>query len=937
MISVIIPVYNVEDYLHICLNCILKQTYQDFEIICIDDGSTDSSLEILEYFAKKDSRIKILKNDSNRGPGFSRNRGLEVAKGKYISFLDGDDWLSKYAFEILINKSEENNLDLLMFKNIVYYEEPREFKMEQYYDMKFMNKFENKVFNHFDLDRTKLFVMPNAPWNKFYLKSFLDENNIRFPNENLIHEDNPFFYKVITSARRISLIDNYLHIRRRRPNSIMTYTNERLFDNIDICYLTLDIFLENHDLYRYYKKEILTHIAYVLNTKYYQIEDQFKDEFFKQAQGVYKNLIVDYGLYNDILKYVNKSILDKFKFNEIVESINSKPKISVIIPVYNVENYLNECLDSVVNQTFEDIEIITVDDGSTDKSLSILKKYWRHDSRFTIISQENKGLSAARNAGLKIAKGEYIYFLDSDDYIELDALQELYAQASEKDLDMVLFKTCCFYDESKEKFTNEYFEMSFLEDLVNENIFSYGDLNQKVYDLAVTMGSTFFKRDLISDLTFPEGLIFEDNPFFIEAILNAKRVFFFDKYLYHKRERKDSITVDGSCNFEDIIEIRNIIIDLAWKNDNFYGYLYAKKFKLIKFRFLQTSDEFKGEFFSKIKQDFENHKEEYESSQDFQNLADDVKSIFYAGLNAKNYNEFEDMITGKIKISVIMPVYNKQEYVSETLQSIENQTLTDIEVICVDDGSTDNSIDIIENFNNSFKLKILKQDNSGPGIARNKGLEIANGEYIAFLDADDLFEDSQALEKMYNLAKSTNADMVSANLNRGDTGEIRYRSYYTKFYEEQMVIKPDDYEVPFYFGKNIFKNSFLRKNEITFPNLEMGEDPVFLAEILAKVAEIPCLPLDFYYYRISETLGLEKMDTPQKKKDYIKHFKDTLTILKNEEYNQMFSNYVDLLVEFISHPNYNSDSDVYNAFCREFGDFPEIFDEYIDVFSVSEN
>lgn len=642
MISVIVPVYNVEDYLHVCLNSVLKQTYGDFEVICIDDASTDSSPEILEYFTQKDSRIKILKNDSNRGPGYSRNRGLEIAQGKYISFLDGDDWLSPDAFEILIKKAEEDNLDLLMFKNIVYYEEPHEFGREEYYDMEFMNKFENKVFNHFDLDKTKLFVMSNAPWNKFYLKSFLDDNNIRFPNENLIHEDNPFFYKTITHARRISLIDKYLHNRRRRPNSIMTLNNERLFDNIDICYLILEVFLENYQLYQYYKKEVLTYIfASILNGKHNQIEEEFKEEFFRQAQEVYKNFITDYGLCEDISKYVDKAVLDKFQFDKIAESINHNPKISVIVPVYNVENYLRECLDSVINQTFEDIEIICVNDGSTDGSLTILKEYWRHDSRFTIISQENGGLSSARNAGLKVARGDYIYFLDSDDYIELDALQQLYDLSREKDLDMVLFKTCCFYDDSKEKFTKDYFEMSFL---VDEDVFSYVDLNQKVYDLAVTMGSTFFKHDLIKNLTFPEGLIFEDNPFFIEAILNAKRVFFIEKYLYNKRERRDSITTGGSRNFSDIIEIRNMIIDLAKKYDNFYSYLYAKKLNLIKFRFSQTSDEFKEDFFNKIKIDFEKHKDEYESSEDFQNLSDDVKSIFYAGLNSKNYKDFEDTI-----------------------------------------------------------------------------------------------------------------------------------------------------------------------------------------------------------------------------------------------------------------------------------------------------
>ena len=84
MISVIIPVYNVEKYLHVCLNSVLNQTYTDFEIICIDDGSTDSTAEILEYFTDKDSRIKVLKNDINKGPGFSRNRGLEIAQNIFL-------------------------------------------------------------------------------------------------------------------------------------------------------------------------------------------------------------------------------------------------------------------------------------------------------------------------------------------------------------------------------------------------------------------------------------------------------------------------------------------------------------------------------------------------------------------------------------------------------------------------------------------------------------------------------------------------------------------------------------------------------------------------------------------------------------------------------------------------------------------------------------
>ena len=313
MISVIIPVFNVEEYLHVCLNSLLNQSYEDFEVICIDDASTDSSLEILEYFAKKDSRIKILKNDSNKGPGYSRNLGLNISKGKYIAFLDGDDWFSSNAFEILLEKSEKDNLDVLMFRNIVYYQNSKRFGMEAYYDMDYLNEFESKVFNHFDLDKKKFFSMSNAPWNKIYLKSFLDENNIRFTNKNLIHEDNPFFYKVITSAKRVSRIKTYLHCRRRRPESITTLTNERVFDNIEISYLIIEIFLENPQLYEYYKKEVLTFIfASLLNWKYELIEDNLKKEFYNEVLKVYEIFYNKYNLKQDIFENVSKDILKKF-------------------------------------------------------------------------------------------------------------------------------------------------------------------------------------------------------------------------------------------------------------------------------------------------------------------------------------------------------------------------------------------------------------------------------------------------------------------------------------------------------------------------------------------------------------------------------------------------------------------------------------------------
>ena len=115
------------------------------------------------------------------------------------------------------------------------------------------------------------------------------------------------------------------------------------------------------------------------------------------------------------------------------------PKVSVIIPVYNVEKYLRECLDSVVNQTLKDIEIICINDGSPDNSLAILEEYAKKDSRIIVISQENSGVSTARNVGIDLAKGDYLYFIDADDYAEPDLLELSYQKALSTQCDIVNF------------------------------------------------------------------------------------------------------------------------------------------------------------------------------------------------------------------------------------------------------------------------------------------------------------------------------------------------------------------------------------------------------------------------------------------------------------------------------------------------------------------
>ena len=120
--------------------------------------------------------------------------------------------------------------------------------------------------------------------------------------------------------------------------------------------------------------------------------------------------------------------------------------VSIIIPVYNVEKYLEECLDSILKQTYKNIEVICVNDGSTDNSLNILEKYAVKDNRFIVLNQSNHGLSYSRNKGLKQARGKYIYYLDSDDYILPNTIKTLAENIEERDLEVLLFNANVFGD-----------------------------------------------------------------------------------------------------------------------------------------------------------------------------------------------------------------------------------------------------------------------------------------------------------------------------------------------------------------------------------------------------------------------------------------------------------------------------------------------------------
>ena len=224
------------------------------------------------------------------------------------------------------------------------------------------------------------------------------------------------------------------------------------------------------------------------------------------------------------------------------------PEVSVIIPVYNVEKYLRECLDSVMAQTFTDFEAICVNDGSTDGSLAILEEYAAKDKRFKIINRENGGLSAARNSGIQQSSGKYVDFLDSDDMLTPDALQWLYETAEKHTPDILQFAWRSFYEPgvSQDLSSDKDFFKSgeYPSPLAGAELFA---LLARHNDWNSSVCSRFFRTEFYRScaLKFHEGIIHEDEIFSLIADLLSQRVIRFNKPCYLRRVRQGSTMTTG--------------------------------------------------------------------------------------------------------------------------------------------------------------------------------------------------------------------------------------------------------------------------------------------------------------------------------------------------------------------------------------------------------
>ena len=508
LISIIVPIYNTEKYLHECLDSIINQTYANFEVLLVNDGSTDSSGIICQEYVERDSRFRYFEKD-NGGVASARNLGLEHSEGTYITFIDSDDWVEQNYLDVLYTALKENDTDVAISTY-------KRFAQDGVFYLRSYSREDDEFLNLGTRSRDSfLEILPRLGEldHSFYsISSKLIKRkiigNLLFDEQVSYAEDLNFFFHLYLGVESVVYVRDYTYIYRTHDASTSQNVNElKALQELEI-----------------YKSMFQQIDRMGLPTFYY----------FKRMENVVTYRISGFPTSKAIREY------ESF-VSEVRERVTyQQPLISLIVPIYNVENYLWSCLDSIAKQTYSNIEILLVNDGSPDGSAAICQEFVARDSRFRYIEKENGGLSDARNAGIAEAKGEFISFVDSDDWIELTYVEDLYRAALFNDAEVVVsnykkfdVKDNCYWIH----IFDDYYETHYSgEELIQQ----LPALERKDFSFTTSWGILFAHR-LFDAISFPKGKTIEDTRTNYRLFAESRRLTYIHKALYNYRVGVDSI------------------------------------------------------------------------------------------------------------------------------------------------------------------------------------------------------------------------------------------------------------------------------------------------------------------------------------------------------------------------------------------------------------
>lgn len=725
LVSVVMPFYDEEEaVLKKSINSVLKQTHSNLELIVVNDNPKRYDKTFIENISK-DSRIRYFENTRNMGASYSRNKGIDAAKGKYIAFLDGDDEFCENKLQIQINELEIRGEK---FSHTSY---------TRFCAGQRINIDSGKLSDY--IYRQCIYNCPIATPTVMVSKEFLDYYGIRFNEKINIGEDTCFWLDILTKTSAVG-IDKPLTIVNVNADSA-AYNQKK---NIEGLGNIIDFICKN------------------------QILQNYEEEV-------------------SIIKSTYESLLN----NDLNMAINN-PKVSIIIPVYNGEKYLQVAIDSTLRQSYKNIEIIVVDDGSSDKTKEICKKY---GNKIRYIRKENGGVSSALNVGINSMTGDYFSWLSHDDlYFPEKISEEVKYLAKEKlfGTKSIVYSNYAFINAKGELISNIKLDS---EKLNSDSAF------------AMTTGALNGLSLLIPRKAFEDAGLFDESNKCVQDYDLWFRMFkcgynfiHINKILVATRVHENQVTnTNPNMKTEGNNFWMNVIKSFPDSEKiRLYGSIYNFYYNLYK--------TFNG------------------------GIYDEVLKFC-----KEKYLSYELSVTEKVKntkVSIVLPFSNDVGCCVEAIESILSQTHKNIELILLNNGCTSN-IDLIKLLvsRNKSIMYIEHKEKIDNDYIWNEAINVATGEYVVVFDKNCIMDVNRVEVQLTKMLADGCIISHMSYYHRADNQSKIVNVYYLDGYITQKIIDKCDINL----STVMVSRKYLLDNNIVFKsNKDIPVVWLFYMEILKK-------------------------------------------------------------------------------------------------------
>ncbi len=840
-VSVIIPSYNVVSYIVQCLESVRNQTLENIEIICVDAKSTDGTLELIQDYAKKDSRFKVLISEK-KSYGYQMNLGISIASGKYIGIVESDDWADTHMFEKLFIQAEKMSAEIVKAN---YYQYSTEHGIkDEYYEI-FRNLPYNEIIDP-DQFRNILLMSPSI-WTGIYKKSFLNENDIYFlESPGASFQDTGFIIKCLICASRILLLkEAYLHYRVDNVHSSVK-SESKVYCVCDEFYEVERFLNEKPELLKKYQQDLLAVQCERYCWNFYHISMDARFGFlqrmncdFKRAQQ--SELLEEQYFSGYNWKFLQMVLDDPEK---TYQYFCAEPIVSVILQQSGCS--YKECIESLRQQTFKCIEIIQACGDDIIETISKAK------GRYLIFIDKNvvympelleRGFKKAFETGaeLVVINGKFESICDSvlekePVYLKnhLFVLKEAVFSAADELNDILSFTLPVL--------CNRIYSKEYLEKNNHSDLFQYGWNGFKYLSLYYAS-----RIVCINKVLFSNKVLGDSAASIIARLLNS-----YDK-IYDDFYKKIQVYEIEKSFYKSVMYAISAVIESAYfdfDRRNALQYLSNHSF-MQKMMFVCDSNDCKDEELVRTWEGFR-------QALCMGNEIEQLNESKFAGI------KMEYDIEKRPKVSVIVTSSNDGKYICNCLESIISQNLIEIEILCIDISWKDVFIQRLELYRKrNPRIKIIHLSGYKLAAAKNIAVQCAVGEYLLFIDSDDFLE-KNALDSLYQKTVAEHLDLLlfQTKLYNESFEEDLSDQYskYKKKYSGQALLEKFQKEGQYVLLNSrqlIYREYFINHELWLKPGMDY-EDKIYTFTNIIQASGVRYIPEQFYLKRSAETEKLPK-------------------------------------------------------------------------------